>query len=212
MKIIGISGKKQSGKTTAVEDLYNRARRQFNWDGWDIEVINFASSLKAVVNGFWIEPVLGRQLRWDEWDNEKTKNTKHPCGLTYRELLQEIGTTQWRKLWPDIWIENWKSLLPTKNDRISVVLVPDVRFPNEVKCIQDLGGVVIRLLRNPYNDKHESETALNWLDGEYWNPPQSEAAKKIYTMHFDAFVDNRNMDIAEQNDAVWKLVTEKKWI
>jgi hypothetical protein len=69
-----------------------------------------------------------------------------------------------------------------------------VRFPNEVECIHDLGGVVIRLLRNPFKDEkidlHSSEVALDH-----------------YT-DFDLVVDNSKMSIEEQNQELDKRLIE----
>jgi len=61
-------------------------------------------------------------------------------------------------------------------------------------------------------EEHESETALDWLDGEYFLPLQGRAWEITYgKLHFDAFIDNREMTIEQQNEAVWKLVNEKGW-
>ena len=143
-KIIAFSGKKQSGKTTAVEDI--------------------------------------RSLDTDCWVRANKKE------IAVLEITSS-GT---------------------------VVLTADVRFPNEVKCIQDLGGHVIRLLKNPHNDKHESETAL---DGVEYDTAYSLRANMTInkplpegTLLFDAEMDNRNMTIEEQNEAVWKLINERKWL
>lgn len=54
----------------------------------------------------------------------------------------------------------WHELLDAPNWIIS-----DVRFPNEVKAIEDRGGLVLRVVRNfgieHPKDEHESETALD---------------------------------------------------
>ena len=156
--IIAFSGKKQAGKTTAVEDLSSRL-----WDEKLInaEQLNFADQLKRLVLDYFIGPDTGKVYCISDLDSEKFKTTVHSCGKTYRELLQIVGTGQFRGLWPDVWVKNYKQCLPDGED---FILTADVRFPNEVKCIQDLGGHVIRLLRNPHDDQHESETALDYME------------------------------------------------
>ena len=213
MRIIAFSGKKQSGKTTAIDDL----GVELDADNTNWHPLNFADGLKELVFRYFATLTeVYKHTMYEPFTSEESKNRVHPCGKTYRELLQIVGTDWCRNIWPDIWVENYKyTAHQICLDYASpvTILTADVRFPNEVKCIQELGGHVIRLLRNPYNDKHESETALNWLDGEYFNPPQTEKAKNLYKdLRFDAFVDNRNMSIEEQNDAVWKLVNERGWI
>jgi hypothetical protein len=192
MKLIGFSGKKQSGKSTAVEDILKRAEHK----PYMSKSVAFAGALKRFVNAFFLAPL---EQGEPEWDAEYFKNLKHPCGKTIRELLQIVGTDWCRNLWPDIWVEQWKYWIKQSCSEYELILVPDVRFVNEVKAIQDLGGHVIRLTRNPFpDDKHESEIAL---DEKYfpWG-------------YFDYVLDNSAMSIDTQNEAVWKLVTEKQWI
>lgn len=209
MKIIGFSGRKQSGKTTAAEFLQKRTQG---------EIQSFAAGLKLIVwmcfddrdiddvaddpNALYITP--------------SDKDKLLPCGQTPRSLMQKIGTDWFRQIDNDCWIRVLKKVI--LKDGIEPVIVPDVRFPNEVKCIQDLGGHVIRLLRAPFEDKHESETALNKMEqkaliGAFLDDDRIAVARSgISEPHFDAVIDNREMTIEQQNEAVWKLVTEKGWI
>lgn len=101
--------------------------------------------------------------------------------LTPRKLLQLIGTECGREIiHPNIWISALMSeyKLDTPKRQSTILpnwIITDVRFPNELKAIEDRGGVVIRVNRNPrpynniegkeinktYTDTHESETALD---------------------------------------------------
>ena len=45
-------------------------------------------------------------------------------------------------------------------EQTELAIISDVRFPNEVEAITKEGGVVVKLTRNPFKDKHASETAL----------------------------------------------------
>ncbi len=215
MKLIAISGKKQSGKTTAVEDIYSRLSPM---DKVHIELVSFADRLKELVVYYFGKPV---DYRMVTSDIEKLKTEKHPCGKTYRELLQIVGTDWCRAVWPEIWIENFKYQIDTECYRHTTVLVPDVRFPNEVACVQQLGGHVIRLLRNPHDDKHESETALDshklrdggiYIKGKSPDSYMEQYQRMRTSPGFDAIIDNREMSITEQNEAVWNLIQERKWL
>jgi hypothetical protein len=167
--IIGISGKKQSGKSTLAQGLSGK------FD--NAPVVCFADRLRELVAELFASPVQNSYLDPVVLQDEKVKQSKHPCGKTYRQLLQIIGTDYFRNLWPDVWLENYKYQIATMYPHYPYVLTPDVRFPNEADMIHSLGGLVIRLTRNPFDDKHESETALdNYKD-------------------FDLTIDNRDMTI-----------------
>ena len=204
--IIGISGYKQGGKTTLAEYLKKELRPIV---GHGCGIRSFADALKELVLRYWIRPVCQDDFGVELWDKEDFKQTKHPCGNTYRELLQQIGTDEWRKRWPDMWVENYKRALREITNPKFVVLTPDVRFPNEVKCIQDMGGKVIRLLRRPFpEDNHESETALEKIQAYTW---------KCFREHrepidpvFDIIIDNREISLQDKNEQGLKIV--KGWL
>lgn len=84
---------------------------------------------------------------------------------TVRAMLQIIGTDIIRKYYPDWHIRqliNEIETLPTDTD----IAVDDVRFPNEKKEIEKVGGTVIFIMRptmlsTVYN--HPSENSLQWF-------------------------------------------------
>ncbi len=210
MKILAFSAKKQGGKTTAVNHLASQ------WScGW--EIIGFFSFAKEIIRRCF--GVVGNQ------DLQEIKERTLACGSTVRELQQWLGSDIFRGIDKDCWINAYKSLVEdTKKQQFppTNILTPDVRFPNEVKCVQEMGGHVIRLLRAPFpEDRHESETALDGMEREtqlYYGLLEWTEDEMTYSVPvkgrylFDAIIDNREMTIAEQNEAVWKLVTERKWI
>ena len=65
-----------------------------------------------------------------------------------------------------------------------------------VKGVQEAGGKVIRLSRNIFgdSDQHPSEIALDDYEG------------------FDATIDNSDMSISEQNEAVYNQLAEWEFI
>lgn len=126
---------------------------------------------------------------WWYWkDNESGKIIKHyesneAMGYylikpTPRLLLQLIGTECGRKIiHPNIWVNSLMinynknrgiklQNAHTKVETFDNWIITDVRFPNEVKAIEDRGGIVIRVIRKRdkdlfYSNTHESETALD---------------------------------------------------
>ena len=207
MRIIAFSGKKQSGKTTAANDLGLRMN--------GCPRIDFADCLKELVFSYFAAPTEAyKDTAYETFTSEESKTRIHPCGKTYREILQTVGTDMFRGLWPDIWIENYKFRLSLEED-YDTIITSDVRFPNEVKCIQSLGGHVIRLLRNPHNDQHESETAIDYMETPVNKRDVDmlyEDGHEYYSTTFDYILDNRKMTIPEQSEAIWKLVQEKELI
>jgi hypothetical protein len=82
-----------------------------------------------------------------------------PYGKTARQFLQYLGTDIMRKIKDTIWVD-W-TIKVINQEQSSLALIPDVRFPNEVDAIKKAGGIVIRLTRDVYNDKHECEKSLD---------------------------------------------------
>ena len=89
-------------------------------------------------------------------------------------------------------------------------IVPDVRFPNEVKAIQDMGGIVIRLTRCPIESDDLTETALNDMEtrSKHWEGVSVDATNSNYNRMFDHLVDNTNMSIKETNEICLKIAKE----
>lgn len=114
----------------------------------------------------------------------------HPCMvchgkpftyLTPREALQKLGTEWARHCYEDTWVQlairTANKLLKesgytysqaqglratTQAVQSEGVVIPDVRFRNEIKCIKEAGGVVFRVRRDSSLDggaaQHVSET------------------------------------------------------
>ena len=163
MKIIGISGKKQSGKSFLAQNLVGLLRDD-NFSNY--EVIRMADALKRTVIDCFVPPSMNIAYP-DQLDSDKLKAKILPCGYTTRHLLQQIGTEMFRGLWPDVWVNAWRRQVTIAEEHeMDFVICPDVRFPNELKAIHDMGGVVIRLTRAPFADvdQHESETALDEIE------------------------------------------------
>jgi hypothetical protein len=117
-----------------------------------------------------------------EWGSlpSPNKNIKSKK-MTAREVLQYIGTDVFRKLDPDVWI---KSLLrKIEKDKPEVALICDVRFKNEISCLQKKGGFILGLTRDKYNkvDQHSSEKEI----------------EEGFSL-CDSIIDNKDMDIKEQ--------------
>ena len=86
-----------------------------------------------------------------------------------------------------------------KEESPELAIICDCRFPNEVDGIKKAGGKTIRLTRNDESpDVHESETALD-KDNFDWDK-------------FDLILDNKNIEIQEQNKLLYKKLKNWGWL
>jgi len=181
-KIIGLSGKMQSGKSTVAYYLHGailceiRTMHPFSQ--------GFADELKDTVNVLFACPANDKNLCFDYQEDKEKIHA--PTGKTYRQLLQEVGCLM-RSVYRDVWVDNAFCNIPYRDSAVHII--PDVRFQNEIDGIHKRGGIVIRLTRNPINSDDHSETALD-------------------NAEFDYVVDNQSMTIEQTNDAVWRIVKE----
>lgn len=156
MVLIGIAGRKGVGKDTAADFLVST---------FGYHKRAFADPIKETITRlFRLSP---SQL---EGDNKEVIDPRH--GLSPRQMMQRFGTDMFRNMIKDsFWVDYFVEWYREHHD--SDVVVPDVRFQNEVDAIQNLGGMVIlvkrtsseSLDRHTLCDKHESETGVNHLEG-----------------------------------------------
>lgn len=143
--IIGLTGKKQSGKSTAaqyIKETYGAVRLNFK-DGLIAELIqNFPDLLKYY------------QHQYGVLDVEDLFIAKEP---PIRFLMQNYGTEVRRHDNPHYWVDQWK-LRATGN-----VVVDDVRFINEANAVKEKGGIIIRIERPDMEstDTHQSEMEMD---------------------------------------------------
>jgi len=154
--IIGFCGFIGSGKDTVADYLVND-------HGYRRE--SFANTLKdavASIFGWDRTMVEGRTKEAREWreqiDPWWADRLAMPT-LTPRWVLQYWGTEVCRKTFhDDIWIASLENKLRQSKDDI---VVSDVRFPNEIKAIKNLGGKIIWIKRGELPSWYESAVQAN---------------------------------------------------
>lgn len=155
--VIGLSGRKLSGKTTAANHL---KKHLLKTTGIDSRFLSFATKLKQIV----IDCFSPKEwnLTVEHLDLENNKNRITPCGKTVRDLLKIVGTDQFRLLYPDVWVRALENSLPPRNNHW---IFTDVRFLNEMKFIKSFeNSVCIRFLREVEKATHKSETELDFIE------------------------------------------------
>lgn len=222
--IIGVSGKKQSGKNTLCDGLFERLEKEFG-EGC-VKTYSYADALKEKVCievlGLTKEQCYGTdeqknsltQYKWENLPHEvryynnlgyeyalngKVCNHVLPEGyMTAREIMQVVGTDVFRKMFSDtIWVDATFRNIDKEGYRFA--LISDVRFSSEVVKIGDSGGCVFRLLRDVCEcDAHESESAL---DNFQWD------------LMKNAFViNNKNMTVDKVTELAINLLMSSQFI
>jgi len=141
MYLLGIAGKKRSGKDTVcklIQELIPHRR---------IEKLAFADALKKE-----LADATGQTV-------EFINNNKE----IFRAGLQWWGTEFRRGLFGDkYWIQKWLDGVVKMDGNVWMVIVPDVRFYNEAKTIVDAGGWMLHVKRTSLvsSDTHQSETEM----------------------------------------------------
>jgi hypothetical protein len=204
--IIGFAGRKQSGKNTCADYVSNL----YNQNNIPTKIYSLADPLKQDIcmNLFGLsnDQCYGsdeekNSLTHLEWKNMPgfeqswmSANDYDPSGfMTARQVMQFIGTDIFRKIDSDIWVNGMLNKI--KREQISVALCCDIRFINEVEKFKNIGGLVIKLTRNPFNSDHSSETALDPDNYDQTN--------------FDLIIDNKLMNIEQQCYELNKFLTKK---
>lgn len=156
MKIVGVSGKIGSGKSTLCHILYENLIAY----SIPVEIVAFADKLRDIV-----EILTGYRGTTQEEKNIIVKEYDMSVG----EILQIVGTKALRNNFDkDVWI---KSLFSSMHAN-TVYLIQDVRFENEANAIKKKNGILVRLEGDPMNIRlnskrnltHSSETSLDNYD------------------------------------------------
>lgn len=168
MLIIGLTGKKGSGKDTVADMIWS-----IEIDGGHIWVSTaYAAYLKALVKRLFDlsdEQIYGTQAEKEAVDER--------WGKSPRELLQIVGTDIARLCHPDVWVRRTMRYIDESlevDPQIAGFLITDVRFPNEADAIKARGGVIVNILRpdltvaeGDVTAQHESEQHAATIPYDY---------------------------------------------
>lgn len=154
--IIGLAGRKASGKTTAARFLVN---------GMDFHRLSFADPLRDMVGCF----LLGMGYGADYIETLLTADKEQmlaPIGKTPRQLLQTLGT-EWGRDHVDrnVWVTLARRRINTSAE--PRIIFDDVRFENEAAMIRGMGGQIIHIDRGDLAaDSHASEHGIDEHDAD----------------------------------------------
>lgn len=149
--IIGLVGAKRSGKSEVSNHLVEE---------YGFQRLRFADGLKEMLK------TLGLT---DEQIDGAHKEEPLPflCGRTPRHAMQTLGTEWGRVLiGGDLWVNacQQRLLRACSGRKKARVVIDDVRFPNEVRMIQELGGMLWKVRRPDVEPPTPSAIKLKLFD------------------------------------------------
>lgn len=168
MKVIGFTGKKGHGKTTAclkaIEILEEKGYHVVRHNFKDALVHTMRTKLNRTL------ALLGEHYNLTQVELFEQKPP------LVRTLMQEVGTEIYRGVRDDWWVMEWYMKLfnigkEYNEDRDGVkelcIVTDDVRFLNEEAMLKAKGGILIKIVRTGYEDavatSHQSETEMDKL-------------------------------------------------
>lgn len=177
-KLIGFAGRKRCGKTTLAKMLQQEENAviitiadYLKYLCCDLMNISYEELIEKKDNGFTFDVVPDE--RWFKIIDKRTnigienirKELEHKHITNIRQMLQVIGTDVIRK-----YNENWHvqkmidEIESYSEDKL--IVVDDVRFPNEREAILSRSGEVFFIVRPNILEvsNHVSETSLKWQD------------------------------------------------
>jgi hypothetical protein len=193
--LIGVVGFAGSGKGT-IGDVLIRDHQFVR--------LSFADALKDAVSGIfgWDRAMLeGDTKESREWREQPDEwwSKKFGYQVTPRLMLQKMGTEAGRDVFHD---EIWIHTVAKRLEKLEHVVIPDVRFGNEIEFIRNNGGFIVQVTRgkNPkwYNIAQKANLEGNTdLMSEY-NIHYSEWA--WIGRHRDYTLDNNGSLIMLESD------------
>ena len=173
--IIGVAGYKGAGKDTIANVLQT---------SYGFEKMSFAQPIKDICHHtFGIDKAI---LSGDDGERE-FRETSIPewFYLSPRDMMQKIGMAFRDNLNKDIWIKVLENKI--KNTKKNIV-IPDVRFENELDMINNY-GFCVGVKRPGYNgDAHRSEHGLDNVElPMVFNNDKSQ--EMLYAKAFNYFKD-----------------------
>ena len=153
INLVGLTGLAGCGKDTLAEMISNK--------GW--VRVAYADALKDMCIDY-----LGLSKE-DAYTQEGKVKYNEFWGMTNREILQKVGTDAMRTgFHSDVWIKIAQLKIQKLLEEGKKVIVTDARFDNEAKLIEDMGGVVVKIIRDgvtsnlsELEQKHISERGID---------------------------------------------------
>lgn len=163
--LIGLCGKKRSGKDTIADILHKK---------YDFIKYSFAGPMKEACKNIFM-------LTDEQVNGDKKAEVDERWGVTPRKLLQVIGTELFQydihnhmednefNVGRELWVKRFEFFYNENISSFDDVVVTDVRFKHEVKRIREMGGRIWKIHRSSVesSDQHPSEKEIDEIEGDH---------------------------------------------
>ena len=131
-KLIGIHGKPRAGKDTLAHFFINFGYLRYG-PGDPVK-----QATAAMFN-----------VDIDNLYQDDLKDTTDPFWqISYREMMQKVGKESSRDVFgEDFWMRHIERKLQLLPDYVPGLILPDIRYANEIKWVRERGGIVIFITR-----------------------------------------------------------------
>lgn len=142
MIIVGLGHRKYTGKNT-VASLIQKTICNTH-PGVSVQIGSFAAKLKDICHQLYAWDGMKDATHYEQYPNEK--NMLLPIiGKTVRQIWIEMGTDAVRNHVYDL---TWVKCALYPKPEPDVLLLPDLRFKNELKAICDRDGIIVKVQRD----------------------------------------------------------------
>lgn len=140
---IGLGAYKRVGKDTFADFLIQACRQRD--PSFAIGKRSFAHKLKQVCHDLYSWAGLREPEFYETREGEQYREVVLPeIGKSPRQIWIDMGTKAVRQ---HVYEPTWLDYLLKGQHDLDVLVIPDVRFPNEAKAIRDAGGVLVKIVR-----------------------------------------------------------------
>lgn len=162
MNIIGLGHYSRTGKDTLANATL--ASLQEYQPGYKAAKIPFAWKLKQICYDLYSWDGLQPPEFYDIKENEYLRDVKLPTiGKTPVEIWVAMGTPAVRE---NVYQNTWIDFVLRTDHGLDTLVIPDVRFPNEVEAVRKAGGTLIKVVRPGYGPRPTvADRALVGYDG-----------------------------------------------
>lgn len=161
MKIVAFGYKSRSGKDTAAKMLVQKARLcgRFN----NVQHVPFARKLKQIAKDLFGIYGLQDGAFYEKKENEHLRDVRlSGIDRTPVQLWIALGNGLRELTHEFLWIDH---VLSTKCD---LLVISDMRYPNEFKMVRERGGLTIKMLRDSAVEKG-SDKYLDVVPDKMWD-------------------------------------------
>ena len=197
--IIGLVGFIGSGKGTIADILCGN---------YNFQKESFAAGVKdatSVVFGWPRHMLEGDTKESRDWRESPDEwwSTKFRYSFTPRMALQLMGTEAGRNVFhPDIWVLSLLNRLDLTNDYV----IADVRFPNEIHRIKDMGGYIVWVQRGQLPEWFDTASRNNFEMQEKYPDIHASEYEWIKRKDLVDFVIKNDYNLDVLKDDVFQMI------